>query len=340
MAELDPRKDRILRAVVLEYVDAAEPVASELIVRKYELGVKSATIRNELSELSELGYLEQPHTSSGRVPSDIGYRYFVDYLVDPHQPGESQKSTLRKATEEGEALQNVLRDAAKTLSRMTHLLGAATTVRNADLTIKNVVVSALGPKQALLVLVLSNGQVENRLVECPLGLTLEDVGKVNEALNLACAGKAIRSVLRHRAPTLDAPAAEKMTQLLWTTLRVLVREFTKGSVTTEGEEYLFAQPEFQGDANALSRLLDELRESDLLFDTLAASKPQMVTIGREHRHEKLHRLSIVRQAFYVGEDEAGTIAIIGPTRMPYASSMSLVELTARALSDSLTRFLA
>jgi heat-inducible transcriptional repressor len=134
MHELDPRKQTILRAIVFEYVSGAEPVASEQLVHKYQLGVKSATVRNEMAEMSELGYLEQPHTSAGRIPSDQGYRYFVDRLIVQREPELAAKKRLKDAAEEGDALQELLRDTTRVLSRLTHQLSAATVVRDSALT--------------------------------------------------------------------------------------------------------------------------------------------------------------------------------------------------------------
>src|SRR5476651_2127996 len=101
MAELHVRKQSILRAIIVEYVSGAEPVASEQLVQKYDLGVRSATVRNEMAELSELGYLEQPHTSAGRIPSDLGYRYYVDRLIVATDPADEMKNRVRSATEQG-----------------------------------------------------------------------------------------------------------------------------------------------------------------------------------------------------------------------------------------------
>src|SRR5271154_726954 len=116
MPELDPRKQTILQAIVIEYVAGAEPVASEQIVQKYELGVKSATVRNEMAELSELGLLEQPHTSAGRIPSDLGYRYYVDRLIVTHDPSQSERATMKDATSDGDVLLAMLRDTVRALS--------------------------------------------------------------------------------------------------------------------------------------------------------------------------------------------------------------------------------
>src|SRR5579872_5234277 len=167
MAELDPRKETILRAIIIEYVGTAEPIGSEALLQRYELGVRSATIRNEMAEMSDLGYLEQPHTSAGRIPSDMGYRYYVDRLLEDRRVGETARQQVKQIASEGDALQELLRDTARILSRITRLLTVATTIRDHQVTVRNAVISALGPQQALLVLVLSNGHVENRMLECP-----------------------------------------------------------------------------------------------------------------------------------------------------------------------------
>lgn len=339
--ELDARKQTILRAVVVEYVRGAEPVGSEMIATRYEMGVKSATIRNELADLSDLGFLEQPHTSAGRIPSDLGYRYYVDrFIVEPELSPEMRKQ-LKSTTEEGDALQELLSETTRALSRLTHLLSAATLVRNANLVVRSMVVSALGPKQALLVLVLSNGAVVNRMLEVPAELTLTDLGRVNEQLTSQMVGKGLRMLAKGKSstPAPNAPASDQLLAGIHTAIRSIAKEHSKVSVTTEGEEFLFGQPEFQRDAGALAELIDSLKESDVLADAIQSDQPQTVTIGREHRSEKMHQLSVVRQSFYVGEHEAGMIALVGPTRMAYDFSIPLVNFTARALSHSLTKFL-
>jgi heat-inducible transcriptional repressor len=343
MADLDPRKQTILRAIIVEYVRSAEPVASELIAGKYDLGVKSATVRNEMAELLELGFLKQPHTSAGRIPSDLGYRYFVDRLIVEREPDETAKQQVKGAAHEGEALQALLRDVTRTLSRTTQLLSVATTFRDHDVTVRNSVVSALGPSQALLVLVLSNGHVENRMVEVPEGLTLEDVGRTNELLSSHASGKTLRALSRLKAPAgTGTPASDKLVGTLWSSLRAMARELIRGVMITEGEEYMFAQPEFQRDAGTFAELLHQLTDGDVLYESVApgdSNMPQVVTIGEEHRHEEMRRMSVVRHTFFVGDSEAGVIAIVGPTRMAYESSIPLVNYTARALSHALTRFL-
>lgn len=341
MSELDARKQSILHAVIVEYVTGAEPVGSELLVQKYSLGVKSATVRNELSEMSDMGYLEQPHTSAGRIPSDLGYRYYVDRLIVPKELAANSKQQVKDVAEEGDALQAMLSDTARVLSRLTHLMSVAATVRNQDVSVRNAVVSALGPKQALLVLVLSNGHIENRMLECPVGLTLDDVGFANELLANQVAGKKLKSLTKIKAVAGGSQATEKLLGLIWTAVRGVSRELTKGILVTEGEEFMLAQPEFQRDTGYLKALLETLGDSDLLQDAIQSPKEgvESVTIGRENRLEAMRQVSVIRNSFFVGETEAGIIALVGPTRMPYERSIPLVHYTARALSEALTRFL-
>lgn len=340
MSELDPRKEMILQAIVIEYVSGAEPVASDLLVQKYQLGVKAATVRNEMAELSELGLLEKPHTSSGRVPSDLGYRYFVDRLIIDQQLQDSTRRQVRDVTEEGEVLQSLLRDTARVLSRVTQLLSVATTVRDPGLTVRNAVVSALGPTQALLVLILNNGHVENRMIDCPPGLTLDDVGLANETLQVAVTNRTLRSLTRAKAPVSEAnPAIDRLLSNLWVSIRSICRDLTRGVMITEGEEFMVGQPEFQRDLVALNDLMSQLTNSDLLYEAIAPGEAvQTVTIGRENRQAPMKQLSVVRHSFHVGGQEAGVIALVGPTRMHYEFSIPLVNYTAKALSESLTRF--
>ncbi len=341
MPDLDARKQSILHAVIVEYITGAEPVGSEMLVQKYSFGVKSATIRNELAEMSDLGFLEQPHTSAGRIPSDLGYRYYVDRLIVPKQPDVDAKQRVKGVADQGDALQATLRDTARVLSRLTHLLTIAATVRNQDIGVRNAMVSALGPKQALVVLVLSNGHIENRMLDCPTGLTLEDVGYANEVLSTQIAGKKLRSLTKSKAPTGGSQATEKLISSCWNAIRGIAKDLTRGILVTAGEEFMLAQPEFQRDTTMLKALLETLSDSDLLQDAIHTphNTVESVTIGRENKMESMRQVSVVRNSFFIGDTEAGIIALVGPTRMRYERSIPLVHYTARALSEALTKFL-
>lgn len=339
---LDPRKRIILRAVILEYVAEGEPVGSELITQKYELGVKSATIRNELAEMSELGYLEQPHTSAGRIPSDSGYRYYVDHMVQARAPDKGQQQRVSEATGRSEFLKALLQDTTKALSRLTHQLAAATTAGKMNLKVHSAVVTALGPTRAMLVLALSNGDVQSRILECPPGLSLEDFGRLNEFLPGHLANMSARGLSRLKVPAASGkPEYDKFAGAAFVALRAMGKTLSQGQLVMEGEEYILAQPEFQRDAGLLQAVLQNLEDENLLSNALQnpSGEPMLITIGRENDAPGMHKLSILRHSFFVGSEEAGTIAIIGTTRQDYQSGIALLRFTADAIGQSLTKLL-
>lgn len=328
--------------MVIEYVTGSEPVPSDLIATKYELGVRSATVRNEMAEITDMGLLEQPHTSAGRVPSDVGYRYYVDRLVVQRAVSMDEGSRIRGAATDEEPLRDLVQETAKALSRLTHLLSAALTVRNAEVLVRSAVLTAIGPDKALVVLVLQNGHVENRLIDLPPGVTLDQLGMVNETLIALASGVTLKQLDRSKAPANGNPGVDRLLRICHTALRAMAKDLTRGHLVTEGEEYIFAQPEFMRNPDALANLVRSMEDEEGLISALGApiAGPGEVTIGREHLSESMRPLSMVRQTFYVGETEAGTLAIIGPTRMDYDRNIALLDFTAQAVSQTLTRLMS
>lgn len=339
MADLGSRKEQILRAVIVEYVDAVEPVASDRIAKKYELGVRSATVRNEMAEITELGYLEQPHTSAGRVPSDRGYRYYVDRLVVRQVVSPEAKQRVLQATDDQDATTELLRETTKALSRLTHLLSAATAVRNSDEVLRTAVITAIGPDRALLVAVLNNGHVENRILEIPAGLTLDTLGQANQLLGAQVQGRSLRQLQRFKPNLTSHPGLDALLTKAAAQVRSVARDLMRGRLITDGEEYMLAQPEFQQEhAEAVLRSLeDEEGLQQALLSTAESSDG--ITIGGENEDENLREFAILRRRFYVGEQDAGMIAIVGPKRMHYDQNIVLLSFAAQAISETLTRML-
>ncbi|MCA0361483.1 MAG: heat-inducible transcriptional repressor HrcA [Armatimonadetes bacterium] len=342
MDQLNERKRHILRAVIFEYVHTAEPIASELIARKYELGVRSATVRNELAEITELGFLEQPHTSAGRIPSDVGYRYFVDHLLPQESPDAAEQTTLRTATRDEETLRDLVTESTKALSRMTRLMSAAVTVKDSTVRVRHLVLTALGPDRALIVCVLENGHAENRIIECPPGATLAHIGQLNEILAATAGEKSLSELQDYRLPVSGDPILNTLSERASTCVRGLMKDLTRGNLVLEGEEFVMAQPEFHRLPDTMEMLVESVTDEDGLREAISAprSDGDTITIGRENQEEKHWPLAILRRQFYVGDQEAGVIAIIGPTRMNYGRSISLLDYTADAISDVLTRLFA
>lgn len=350
-AELTQRKQQILRAVVIEYVNSAEPVGSEIVARRYRLGIGPATVRNEMAEMSERGYLEQPHTSAGRIPSDTGYRFYVDRLAKPEvRPEKARivKSLARLQAELGE----LLRETCRCLARLTQYVSVAVTAGERSLAIKQVSLTGLSSERALLILVLSSGAIENRIVSASPDVTLRELHAVATLLNQACEGRTLYQI--SRAGTLEVShlsgAAARLAQEAWHELRSVARTSTVGRAFAEGTAMLLAHPEFQRDYGLLSglvQIMDDPAVLAALIERTAESQGRevstrptaLVRIGRENPHEVLQRLAVVASRFYAAGEEAGTIAVIGPTRMRYTETIPLVETAAGALSDALTRLM-
>lgn len=340
-AKLDSRKKIILKVVIEEYIADAEPIASEAIAKKSALGVKSATIRNELAEMSEMGLLEKPHTSAGRVPSDLGYRYFVDYLVEPKKPSRQTVESISSASSEPQAIQLLLVDTTRTLSHLSHLLTIAYLARDLSLTIKHAALAPLSSTSAMMVIVLSNGEVVNKLVPIPAALKPEELGILNHQLAQEVAGKNVRAVPRLRLSSANVPPhLHPVIATIQELLKSSSKELIKKESFVAGEEYLLAQPEFRQRVDALLQILEIFQDPEGIAADLTTQVQEVtVSIGKEHYNEALTELSIVRRAFYAGENEAGTLAIVGPRRMSYSEAMMMVNLTAKMLTDSINRIL-
>jgi heat-inducible transcriptional repressor len=339
---LGERKERILRAVVVEYVTDAEPIASERLVKKYELGVRSATVRNELAEMSDLGYLEQPHTSAGRIPSDRGYRYFVDRLFMKRPIHNRLRQQVDDATSEREALRELLSETTKALARLTQLMSVATTLRDAQVTVRNAVITAIGPGRALLVVILQNGEIKNRIIDCPPETTLEHLGRANEILAPLVENLPLGRLRKLEARASGDPHVDGLTAASAQTVRSLAKESVRGSVITEGEEFMLGQPEFQRDTDLMQKLVQSLQNEEQLYNSIVepAELPHKVTIGSENASPSMKRFTIIRDTFYVGEDEAGYVGLVGPTRLNYEKSVSLLKYTSKAISETLTTLLS
>jgi len=354
--ELDARKQRILQAVVEDYVATAEPVGSHVLVQRYSLGVKSATIRNEMAEMSERGYLRQPHTSAGRVPSDLGYRFYVNRLMalPVIQEGEAERIQHAVATASLE-LDAILRRTCQLLAAMTHLPAVATPPAANDTELRQIFVSPAGADRTLVVLLFSTGHTESRIVELPLSAS--DALTLVNALNSQFVGMTLTALLGIIAENERVPGELWQLSVHWRRLIAEIVQAARNAVADESAMYVegthaaLRHPEFR-DVDRLTQFLAMLQERAALLEMLgrAVSVPPgvsivarpraasvMVTIGEETGRPEMADYAIVSTAYYVGDRESGTIGVLGPTRMDYGRAAAAVDLMARTVSDLLTR---
>ncbi len=342
METLSERQEKILHAVIVEYVDTGEPVPSALIVERYPLGVGPATVRKELSELAERGYVEQPHISAGRIPSDVGYRYYVERLARP-QAVPKARAHIRHLAETESDVDELFSATCRFLASLTHALSLAATINQPETSVKHISLSALGPKKLLLTVVLSTSVVENRLIDAS-DFTLEDVATVTALLKQHAETQKLRHLARRPVPALPyaRPSVQALFAKVWKTLRSLARTLTAGKILSEGTSYLIAQPEFQKDIHALAEVLSALEDAEIARGAIEqpAERTPAVSIGRENEPTPLKRLAIIAGKVTVKGEEAGIIAIVGPTRLKYEFAIPLVQETSQALSDVLTQLSA
>lgn len=342
-APLSDRERQVLEAVIETYVQTAEPAGSRTISKRHQLGLSPATIRNTMSDLEEKGYLYHPHTSAGRIPTDLAYRVYVDYLMRPPLVAPAQAQHLRGALEgQRSAVETILSRAAQVLGVLTNELGVAVSPTIEEAVLERLDLLQVSTERLLLVLALRSGAVRTIFVEVRSQLAPESVQQVTVVLNERLAGltlKEIRATLAQRLR--DATPAEPGSSEL---LNIFIQEADElfevpvahaGPVHLGSTQPLAGQPEFATRAQ-LQGLLDVTERRDLLRDALTARGGEGLTIsiGQEHADARLSTFTLVTSTYRFGP-LTGVIGVMGPTRMPYDKIAALVNHTSQLVGELL-----
>jgi heat-inducible transcriptional repressor len=337
--ELGARKVAVLRAVVEEYVRTGEPVGSETIAERTGLGVSSATIRNEMAALEELGYLSHPHTSAGRIPTDAGYRRFVDSLP----PGGRVRDAQRRAiagffAETMVDLEEVLRGTTQLLSRVTQYAGLAVPPAGSNEIVLRTELIEVGSGLLLLV-VGERGRVDKLVIERPDGLDADGLAALERALADRVHG---RDLTEAQTETLKAAAAASSGERA--ILAAAAELFGEMQVGTGAQHVLIGGVANLADEAAhwrretVRRLFEALEHESDMLELLrdVTTEDVNVTIGAEHPHTGEWGASIVSAPFHAGSTALGTVGVVGPTAMDYVNVMASVRAVARRLSELAT----
>lgn len=339
-SELGPRKSAVLHAVVEEYVHSGEPVGSETIAERAGLGVSSATIRHEMAALEELGYLSHPHTSAGRIPTDIGYRHYVDSLPAGGRLRDAQRRAIAGYFAEAILdLEEVLKGSVQLLSRLTQYAGLAIPPSAAEEPIVRLELIDMGPTMMVLAIG-QHGRVDKRIFDRPEDMDQRAVERM-EARLVSLRGLTY-SAAHARLLRLAAEDARDQRDLLLQvaeTLRAAHQGEGSGHVVVGGVSNL--ADEAQAWRRETLRLLFETldREQEMMHvlqDVSGGPKELAVTIGHEHPSTGEWDASIITAPFHAGDAKLGTIGVVGPTRMDYISAMASVRAVARRLSELAT----
>lgn len=341
---LDERKRKILRAIINDYIADAEPVGSRTIAKKHNLGISSATVRNEMADLEVMGYLEQPHASSGRVPSAKGYRFYVDCLMSP--PKMSQKdidvintwyqSKVRQVEE-------IFRETTQILSRITSNISLVLAPQVSQCVFKYLQFLPLDERRAIVVIVTDAGLIENKILEIPNELSREDLGRIAAAINTRMSGlplDVIQSGALKEEIKKNILADPALFEAALALLKQALVTEKKPKLYLGGTAQVLNQPEFR-DLDKVKGLLKMLEEEKLLCDILHIdnnSDGVVVTIGQESQFTGVHDCSVVKATYRIEGKVVGAVAVLGPTRMEYGKVMTVLEFMHRHLGEILSKY--
>ena len=334
--EMTERKKKILRVIVEEYIRTAEPVSSKSIASLPEIDASSATVRNEMSDLTAMGYLEQPHTSAGRIPSPSGYRLYIDELMQDYRLSADETRTLNQAMESRiQQFDDVLSQASRLLSRMTNLPAYSVASRKSLPTVKKFELIAAETGSVILVVMTSHDVVKNRLVRLPLNCTEQDLRMLSAILNAAMTGLTAGEFtpeLMERV-TRSAGAAEPLVPIIFDYTTHLLQAEAQNEVFLSGQMKLLGQPEYR-DPEKAQELLSHLDE-DVISSLPAAIRPDskmQILVGPENVARELKDTSVVMTRFDIGDGMQGMIGVVGPTRMDYAQVTARLSYFTESLS--------
>jgi heat-inducible transcriptional repressor len=339
---LSSRAAQILAALVGEYIDTAEPVGSARLAQRAGIGVSSATVRNTLAELEELGYLQQPHTSAGRIPTDRGYRFYVDQLMATPRPlrgGAAVEAQLRRDAGSPALAEDVLAAVAQVLSRASRLIAFALPIGVGEGILKEIDFVPLAPGKVLVVVVAGGGQVSRKAIDVSHELKPQDLQQAANYLNTEFYGMPLEDIrinvmerLRHERTLADA--------LLSRALRLaqsgLEERPRKSSLFVDGASALLDETDEENGVSistvrALLRMVEEKERLVRLLNEYIDGPGLKIVIGQEHRTPDLRPFSLVA-ATYADGSRRGTIGVIGPMRMHYSRTISVVDGVAQAVT--------
>lgn len=335
---MDERKFLILQAIIDDYISTAMPVGSRTISRKSGVGFSPATIRNEMSDLEELGYLDQPHTSAGRIPSLKAYRLYVDHLMKVANLSEEESRHINDHLNmRADQTEEVIRSAARALSDATHYTSVIVAPQLNTLQVKRIQFVPVTDTTALMILVTTAGIVKDAVIQVPKGLTADHLYVISKTLTERLSDQPITRVREIFEQMIGEMSGGR--QLLTDVMNVVESKLESPDgrdVVLGGTSNLLSYPEY-ADVNKAKNFLSVLETKDRLIPLLKQDGGMEITIriGPENGMKELEDCSVVSATYRVGDHSKGTLGIIGPTRMNYSRVISVLEYMGRALSNVL-----
>lgn len=338
---LTDRQRMILNAIVDDYIRFAEPVGSRSISKRGDVAFSPATIRNEMADLEELGFLEQPHTSAGRVPSTKGYRYYVDHLIKLNGVEDKDLQQLRSYfTEQMTQMEQVIQHTAMIMSNMTNYTSIVLGPEMFNTSLKHFGLVPLDQSSAVAIVVTNTGHVENRTITIPPELKMEDLEKVVNILN----HKLVNVPLARLKAKLYSEVGQELERYVehceqaMSVLDSALKNSEEHRVFMSGATNMLTQPEFK-DVDKVKTILDLLDETPTIM-RMFSSLPTgiQVRIGTENDHEAISNCSLITATYEADGQPLGTIGILGPTRMEYGKVINLLDVLSKKMNVLLGRW--
>ena len=334
--ELTERKKKVLRSVVDLYIRTAEPVGSKAITELPDMKYSSATIRNEMADLTAMGYLEQPHTSAGRIPSAAGYRLYVDELMLDYRLSMDETKSINTAIEEKmQRVDKLVEKVAKLVSQATDLPAISAASRSGNARVKRFELIYAGAGSFILVLMLPNDQVVNKLIKLPLNVEESDLKVLSAVLNATMTEISLEEItpeLMQRVMN-SAGAAASLVPVVLDFTQETLRNHGSTNMAVAGQARLLSLPEYQ-DVDKAQRVISSIDEENLsnLPAVMRGSNGTKVLVGPENVADELKDTSVVMTKFDIGDGMQGMIGVVGPTRMDYAKVTARLSYFAESLS--------
>lgn len=336
---LTDRQLLILQVIVDDFIRSAQPVGSRSLSKKEEISFSSATIRNEMADLEEMGYIEKTHTSSGRVPSEKGYRYYVDHLLSPQVLNQKDISLVQSIfAEKIYEFETIIQKSAKLLSDLTNYTSIVLGPAVSNNKLRRIQIIPLNKETAVAIFVTDTGHVENRTIKLPGNVDIGDLEKTVNILNERLTGvpleelndkiyKEVALLLRQHIKNFD---------LMFNAISESFKIPTIDKLFFGGKTNMLSQPEFH-DIDKIRTLLNMIDQEERFYQLIKTdAKGIQIKIGKENNVSAMENCSLITATYSVDAEKLGTIAILGPTRMEYSRVVSLLKLLSKDLTAVLT----
>jgi heat-inducible transcriptional repressor len=339
---LTDRQRMILQAVIDDYVRSAEPVGSRTISKRQDVTFSPATIRNDMADLEELGYLVQPHTSAGRIPSNKGYRFYVDHLMKPDKLSDETLDMLKRMfAQQFVEFEQLIQQTASVLSELTNYTSIVLGPDVFSTTLKHIQLIPISAHAAVAIIVTNTGFVENKKVSIPEGISISEMEQMVNILNAKLSGVPVFQ-LRTRLYSEVADELKKHLEQYNKAIGVLEQAFSTEKderIFLGGTTHIFSQPEFR-DVDRVKGLFELLEQTDRVHGLLATSADQQgiqVKIGQENLDEAVAHCSIITASYFLDGKAVGKISILGPTRMEYRRVTTILNHMSKDLNHVMKR---